>query len=65
MYKRQVEDAEIREAGSYMFIYFIFIFVSWLVLVQYGYDGFNSFFEVVSAQGNNGLSMGILSLIHI
>ena len=58
---KPVEDAEIREAGSYMFIYFIFIFVSWLVLVQYGYDGFNSFFEVVSAQGNNGLSMGIVS----
>ena len=58
---KPVEDAEIREAGSYMFIYLIFIFVSWLVLVQYGYDGFNSFFEVVSAQGNNGLSMGIVS----
>ena len=58
---KPVEDVEIREAGSYMFIYFIFIFISWLVLVQYGYDGFNSFFEVVSAQGNNGLSMGIVS----
>jgi len=58
---KPVEDVEIREAGSYMFIYFIFIFVSWLVLVQYGYDGFNSFFEVVSAQGNNGLSMGIVA----
>ncbi len=58
---KPVEDAEIREAGSFIFIYIIFIFISWLVLVQYGYDGFNSLFEVISAQGNNGLSMGITS----
>ena len=58
---KPLEDAEIREAGNFIFIYFIFIFISWLVLVQYGYDGINSFFEVVSAQGNVGLSMGIVS----
>ena len=58
---KPVEDVEIREAGSFIFIYFIFIFISWLVLVQYGYDGLNSLFEVISAQGNNGLSMGIAS----
>ncbi len=58
---KPVNDVEIREAGSFIFIYLIFIFISWLVLVQYGYDGFNSLFEVISAQGNNGLSMGITS----
>lgn len=56
-----VEDVEIREAGSYTFIYFFFMFISWLVLMYYGYDGINSLFEVASAQGNVGLSMGIVS----
>ena len=56
-----VEDVEIREAGSYTFLYFFFIFISWLVLMQYGYGGIDSFFEVASAQGNVGLSLGIIS----
>jgi trk system potassium uptake protein TrkH len=29
--------------------------------MYYGYDGINSLFEVASAQGNVGLSMGIVS----
>ena len=39
----------------------IFIFIRWLVLMQYGYGGINSLFEVASAQGNVGLSTGITS----
>jgi trk system potassium uptake protein len=58
---RPVGDVEIREAGSYTFIYLFFIFISWLVLMQYNYGGINSLFEVASAQGNVGLSMGIVS----
>ena len=58
---KTVGDLEIREAGSYTFIYFLFIFISWMVLLFYGYDGINSLFEVASAQGNVGLSMGIVS----
>ncbi|NYB51795.1 MAG: TrkH family potassium uptake protein [Methanobacteriaceae archaeon] len=57
---RPVGDVEIREAGSYTFIYLFFIFISWIVLMQYGYGGINSLFEVASAQGNVGLSMGIV-----
>ncbi|WP_231862998.1 TrkH family potassium uptake protein [Methanobacterium formicicum] len=56
-----VEDMEIREAGSYTFLYLFFLCVSWLVLMQYGYDGINALFEVASAQGNVGLSLGIIS----
>jgi len=52
---------EIREAGSYTFLYLFFLCVSWLVLMQYGYDGINALFEVASAQGNVGLSLGIIS----
>jgi len=58
---KSVSDVEIREAGSYVFLYLIFIFISWSVLVSQGYDGLNSLFEVFSAQGNVGLSMGIVS----
>ncbi|HEX3013400.1 MAG TPA: potassium transporter TrkG, partial [Methanobacterium sp.] len=58
---KAVTDVEIREAGSYTFIYLFFIFISWIVLMQYGYGGINSLFEVASAQGNVGLSTGIVS----
>ena len=58
---KPVSDIEIREAGSYTFLYFFFILISWLVLMQYGYSGIDSFFEVASAQGNVGLSLGIIS----
>jgi trk system potassium uptake protein len=58
---KTVGDVEIREAGSYTFIYLLFIMISWLVFMSYGYDGINSLFEVASAQGNVGLSMGITS----
>lgn len=58
---KPVGDAEIKEAGSYTFIYLVFVFTSWLVLMQYGYEGIDSLFEVASAQGNVGLSMGITS----
>lgn len=58
---KTVGDVEIREAGSYTFLYLVFIFISWLVLMQYGYGGVDSLFEVASAQGNVGLSTGITS----
>lgn len=58
---KRINDTEIREAGSYTFLYLLFIFISWLVLMQYGYGGIDSLFEVASAQGNVGLSMGIVS----
>jgi len=58
---KPVSDVEIREAGSYTFIYLFFIFISWLVFMQYGYGGIDSLFEVASAQGNVGLSTGITS----
>jgi len=58
---KPVTDVEVREASSYVFIYLLFIFISWLVFVQYGYDALNSLYEIVSAQGNVGLSMGITS----
>ena len=58
---KPIGDVEIREAGNYLFLYLTFIFISWLVLMQYGYNGLDSLFEVTSAQGNIGLSTGIIS----
>jgi trk system potassium uptake protein TrkH len=37
------------------------IFITWLVFVAYGYGGVDSLFEITSAQGNVGLSVGITS----
>ena len=60
---KSVQDAEIKEAGSYTFLYLFLIFISWLVFMAYGYGGVNSIFEIASAQGNVGLSVGITSPI--
>jgi trk system potassium uptake protein TrkH len=58
---KTVSDVEIREASAYTSIYFVFLLVGWVVLAICGYDPLNSLYEVVSAQGNVGLSMGIVS----
>ena len=58
---KTVQDAEIKEAGSYTFLYLFIIFITWLVFMAYGYGGVDSLFEIASAQGNVGLSVGITS----
>lgn len=58
---KAVSDVEIREASAYTSIYFVFLLFGWLVLASYGYDPLNSLYEIASAQGNVGLSMGITS----
>lgn len=56
---KAVQDAEIKEAGSYTFLYLFILFITWLVFMGYGYGGIDSLFEISSAQGNVGLSVGI------
>ena len=58
---KPIGDVEIREAGNYLFLYLSFICISWLMLMQHGYNGIDSLFEVASAQGNIGLTTGIIS----
>ena len=58
---KPLADAEIKEAGYFIILYLIFIFITWTVFVQYGYDALNSLFEISSIQGCVGLSMGIVS----
>lgn len=57
----EVSDKTIRESASYICLFLSFIFVSWVIFAGFGYDPLNSFFEVVSAQGNVGLTTGIVS----
>jgi trk system potassium uptake protein len=56
---KTVKDAEIKEAGSYTFLYLFFILITWFIFLSYGYGGIDSLFEIASAQGNVGLSVGI------
>ena len=58
---KELKESQVREASSYIVLYLIFIVIGWLVLVFYGYDGMNSLFDIVSAQGNVGLSTGIMN----
>jgi len=58
---KPIGDVEIREAGNYLFLYLSFICISWLMLMQHGYNGIDSLFEAASAQGNIGLTTGIIS----
>jgi len=58
---KNINDREIGEASSYILLYLILIFIGWVTLVLCGYGTFDSLFEVISVQGNVGLSTGIIS----
>ncbi|GAA5818077.1 MAG: TrkH family potassium uptake protein [Methanobrevibacter sp. CfCl-M3] len=57
----KINDTSIKEANSYLSFYMTLLIIGWLVLIFYGYDPFNALFDVTSAQGNIGLSTGIIS----
>jgi trk system potassium uptake protein TrkH len=56
-----IPSKAIQESSTYICLYFLFIGLSWLVFSYYGYDPFNSLFDIVSAQGNVGLSTGVIN----
>ncbi|MCD6434045.1 MAG: TrkH family potassium uptake protein, partial [Candidatus Diapherotrites archaeon] len=58
---RTLEDSEIRAIYQFILLYTLFIVVGTVVLLECGYELSNSLFEVVSAQSNVGISVGITS----
>ncbi len=54
-------DGDIREALAMILLFILVVIVSWIAFIAYGYDPFDSLFEVVSATGTVGLSVGITS----
>ena len=57
----RIDDEQIREAMTFIILFGIVIFASWFPFVAMGYDPLDSLFEVVSATGTAGLSVGITS----
>ncbi|MGL4669245.1 MAG: TrkH family potassium uptake protein [Methanobacteriaceae archaeon] len=56
---KTLTDVEIKESSSYIAFYLLVLFFGWIGLVFFGYEPMSSLFEIASAQGNVGLSMGI------
>ncbi|MEZ6854404.1 TrkH family potassium uptake protein [Halodesulfovibrio aestuarii] len=58
---RRLQDDEIRMALLVIVLFIFIIALSWLLFVVMGYDPLDSLFEVTSATGTVGLSVGLTS----
>lgn len=54
-------DNEIQNALLIILLFLLVVVLSWLVFVLHGYEPMNALFEVVSATGTVGLSVGVTS----
>ena len=59
--KRQLQGSEIQEAMLLILLFVMVVALSWLPFVAMGYSPLDSLFEVASATGTAGLSVGITS----
>ena len=57
----RLSDSQIREALTLIILFGTVILISWFPFVIMGYDPLDALFEVVSATGTAGLSVGITS----
>lgn len=57
---KKLKETEIREATTYLFLYLVFLLFGWGVFLYFGYDPFQSLFDIISTQGNVGLSLGVI-----
>ena len=57
---KKLKETEIREATAYIFLYLVFLLFGWGVFLYFGYDPFQSLFDIISTQGNVGLSLGVI-----
>ncbi len=60
---REVSEHELKELYLFILLYGLFIVIGTTVLVADGISFENAIFEVVSAQGNAGISTGITKLV--
>jgi trk system potassium uptake protein TrkH len=58
---RRLQDEEIRAALLLILLFIVVAALSWLPFVVMGYDPLDSLFEVISATGTAGLSVGLTS----
>ena len=59
IYNRPIGKEEIQNAMLYILLFLGIIFFSWLAFVFMGYDPLDALFDVVSAAGTVGLSVGV------
>ena len=59
--KRQLQASEIQEAMLLILLFTMVVAISWLPFVVMGYNPLDALFEVASATGTVGLSVGITS----
>ena len=59
--RQRLSDGQIREALTFIILFGVVILVSWFPFIIMGYDPLDSLFEVASATGTAGLSVGITS----
>ena len=59
---KKLTETEIREATAYLFLYLVFLLFGWGVFLYFGYDPFQSLFDIISTQGNVGLSLGVIDV---
>ena len=57
----KISETEIAQAGNFITLYMMFIFITWALFCLFGYDPFKSLFAAMSLQGNNGLELGIIN----
>ncbi|HOP08632.1 MAG TPA: TrkH family potassium uptake protein [Candidatus Methanofastidiosa archaeon] len=55
-------DKDVMEALLFSLVYLVFLLVGGFIIMWLGYGAVNSFFEMASAQGNVGLSVGITNV---
>jgi len=58
---RPLPERELQDALLLIVLFVMVVFVSWLPFLMFGYDPLDALFEVVSAAGTVGLSVGITS----
>ncbi len=57
----KIPEKAIGEAGKFIVLYMIFLFITWALFCLFGYDPFKSLFGAMSLQGNNGIDLGIIN----